>query len=252
MLGTSISVFGGGTGNIISGNHFFQGDVLGNGERSAGIVITTINCKTTFIGNYVDNSYIVWTNEHDATPDFTGGFSFGGLTIVGNIFTASGAASWFRWIHVKPFGSGQFLNGFSITDNVFKAISSDDLDRVEIVDTTHADLDHSKARNVTVTGNMYNGVINRMQNPVTVSVSRSGANISWARDVSEFLPFGGQTRTVTAVVPEGIISNASNVGIYDLPYTSVGQGAEGTEFNLTWSTPVKGKINATVRCDDPT
>jgi hypothetical protein len=96
----------GGTGNIITGNHFFQGDDIGTGERTAGIIFTTINCKTTFIGNYVDNAYIQWTNENDATPDFTIGFSFGGLSVTGNIFTANETASWFRWIHVKPFGTG--------------------------------------------------------------------------------------------------------------------------------------------------
>lgn len=242
----------GGTGNVITGNHFFQGDNAGTGERTAGIIITTVNCKTTFVGNYVDNSYIEWTNEHDATPDLVSGFSFGGLSITGNIFTASGAASWFRWIQVKPFGTGQYLNGFTITDNVFKAINSPDLDRVEMVDTTHADLDHSKARNVTVTGNMYNGVINRMQNPVTVTVSRSGANTSWTKDVSEFLPFGGRTRTVTGIVPEEAIKDVLNAVVYEQPYASVGQGTNGVEFDVTWSKPVKGKVQVTVRSDDPT
>ncbi len=242
----------GGTGNVISGNHFFQGDVSGTGERTAGIIFTTVNVKTTFNGNYVDNSYIEWNNEHDATPDLVTGFSFGGLTITGNIFTANGVPSWFRWIHVKPFGTGQFLNGFTVTDNVFKAINGADLGRVETVDTTHADLDHSKARNVTVTGNMFNGVTNRMQNPVTVTVTRAGPNLSWARDVSEFLPFGGQTRTVVAAVPVGQMKDGSNTPVFEQPYTAVGQGTGGVEFSITWSKPVKGKVNVTVRSDDPT
>lgn len=242
----------GGTGNIISGNHFFQGDVSGTGERTAGIIFTTVNCKTTFNGNYVDNAYIEWSNEHDATPDLVSGFSYGGLIVTGNIFTANSVPSWFTWIRVKPFGTGQFLNGFTITDNVFKAINGAVLDRVETVDTTHAVLDHAKARNVTVTGNMFNGITNRMQNPVTVTVSRAGANTSWARDVSEFLPFGGQTRTVVAAVPEGQIKDASNVPVFEQPYTAVGQGTAGVAFDITWSKPVKGKINVTVRSDDPT
>ena len=242
----------GGTGNIISGNHFFQGDVSGTGERTAGVIFTTANCKTTCVGNYVDNCYIEWTNEHDATPDLISGFSFGGLIITGNIFMSSSSASWFRWIHVKPFGTGQFLNGFTVTDNVFKAITGPNLERVEVADTTHAVLNHSKARNITVTGNMYNGVTARMQNPVTVTVSRSGTNTSWLRDVSEFLPFGGRTRTVTAAIPEGIMQDASNAGVFEQPYAKIGQGTGGTEFELTWSKPVKGNMNVTVRCDDPT
>ncbi len=242
----------GGTGNIILGNHFFQGDISGTGERTAGIIFTTINVKSTFIGNYVDNCYIEWDNQHDATPDFTGGFSFGGLVITGNIFTANGVPSWFRWIHVKPFGTGQFLNGFTITDNVFKAINGANLDRVETVDTTHADIDHTRARNVTVTGNMYNGVADRMQNPVTVTVTRTGPNATWTSDVSEYLPFGGRTRTVTAVIAQGALRDSSNIAVYDLPYSLIGQSTGGVAFSLTWSKPVMGKVNATVRCDVPT
>ncbi|MBE9477186.1 MAG: right-handed parallel beta-helix repeat-containing protein, partial [Proteobacteria bacterium] len=241
----------GGTGNIITGNHFFQGDDSVTGERSAGLKITTNNCKTTFLGNYVDNSYVEWTNEHDATPDLITGFSFGGLVVTGNIFTANGVDSWFRWIHVKPFGTGHFLNGFTVTDNVFKVISGPDIDRVETVDTTHAGLDHTKTRNLTIKGNMFNGVASRMQNPVTISVTRNTPDISWAEDVSEFLPFGGRTRKVSAAIAEGQISDASSQAVFEQPYATVGQGAGGVEFNLTWSKAVSGKVHVTLRSDNP-
>jgi len=123
---------------------------------------------------------------------------------------------------------------------------------VETVDTTHANLDHANARNVTVTGNMYNGVVDRMQNPVTVSVVRSVPDAVWVNDVSEFLPFGGRTRTVTAVIAQGAVRDSANIAIYDLPYSQIGQSTGGVAFSLTWSKPVKGKVNATVRCDNPT
>jgi hypothetical protein len=242
----------GGTGNIITGNHFFQGDGSGTGERSAGMKITTNNCKTTMFGNYIDNAYIEWTNEHDAMPDLITGFSFGGLVITGNIFAASEVANWFRWIHVKPFGTGHFLNGFTVSDNVFKAINGPNIDRVEIVDTTHADLDHSKTRNLTVTGNMYNGVTNRMQNPVTIAVTRNTPDISWVEDVSEFLPFGGRVRKVVAAIPEGQISDALSQAVFEQSYATVGQGTGGVEFNLIWSKAVSGKVHVTLRSDNPT
>ncbi len=242
----------GGTGNIITGNHFFQGDTSGTGERSAGIIFTTVNCKTSFFGNYVDNAYIQWTNEHDATPDFVTGFSFGGLVVTGNIFTTTEAANWFRWIHVKPYGTGHFLNGFTITDNVFKATNGPNLERVEIADTTHAALDHGKARNVTVTGNMYNNINARMQNPVSVTALGSAPTASWEVDVSEYLPFGGQTRTVIAAIPEGQIIDAANQPVFEQPYATVGQGAGGAAIDLIWSKPVTGKMQVTVRCDNPT
>lgn len=242
----------GGTGNIITGNHFFQGDESGTGERTAGMIFTTVNCKTTFYGNYVDNAYIQWTNEHDATPDFVTGFSFGGLVVTGNIFTTTEAASWFRWIHVKPFGEGHFLNGFTITDNVFKATNGPNLDRVEFADTTHAVLDHGKARNVTVTGNMYNNIDNRMQNPVSVTASSFAPTVFWEVDISEYLPFGGQTRAVVAAIPEGQIIDAASQPVFEQPYATVGQGLDGSSIDLTWSKPVIGKMQVTVRCDNPT
>jgi hypothetical protein len=237
----------GGTGNIITGNHFFQGDDTGTGERTAGIIFTAINCKTTFFGNYVDNAYIQWTNEHDAIPDFSIGFSFGGL-----IVTANGIASWFRWIHVKPFGAGHFLNGFTITDNVFKSLNGFNLERVEVADTTHAVLVHGKARNVNVTGNMYNNINSRMQNPVTVSAAVSAPTASWDVDVSEFLPFGGKTRNVIAAIPDGQIMDGVNQPVFEQPYATTGLGVGEASINLTWSKPVSGKVNVTVRCDNPT
>jgi hypothetical protein len=80
-----------GTGNILSGNHFFQGDGVTDGPRTAGLVLCDNNAKTTFEGNYVDNCYIEWGNERDPEPGFTGGLSFHGLTLDGNIFSQPAA-----------------------------------------------------------------------------------------------------------------------------------------------------------------
>jgi len=55
-------------------------------------------------GNYIDNNYIEWTNEHEADPALGAQYSLGGLTITGNIFTASDVAPYFNWIVVKPYG----------------------------------------------------------------------------------------------------------------------------------------------------
>ena len=40
-----------------------------------------------FTGNYIDNCFVEWTNEHDAAPDFSSEYSFGGLSLTGNVFT---------------------------------------------------------------------------------------------------------------------------------------------------------------------
>ena len=53
----------GGTGHIITGNHFFAGDDEAQGVRQAGLVLTDVNLKTTITGNYIDNCFIEMSNE---------------------------------------------------------------------------------------------------------------------------------------------------------------------------------------------
>jgi len=119
-----------GTGHIIMGNHFFQGDDATNGVRLAGIVFTQPNVASLVQGNYVDNCFLEWSNEHDEAPAFLNEFSFGGLTITGNIFTASNVAPWFRWLAVTPRGAGHFISGLSLTGAAFCTFNAT-IDRVE-------------------------------------------------------------------------------------------------------------------------
>ncbi len=88
-----------GTSHMIYNNHFFQGDDEPAGVRLAGLVFTQTNVATVVAGNYIDNCFIEWGNEHDPEPAFSNEFSFGGLNVVGNIFIAStcrppSAGSW--------------------------------------------------------------------------------------------------------------------------------------------------------------
>jgi len=105
--------------------------------RRAGLIFTQTNVSTVVTGNYIDNCFIEWGNEHDATPEFNNEFSFGGLNIVGNVFIASNKSSAFRWIVVKPYGTGHFLNGFSMTGNSFRVFNAT-VDRVEMYETPPA------------------------------------------------------------------------------------------------------------------
>lgn len=241
-----------GTGHIITGNHFFQGDPNTEGQRTAGLVLTAPNVKTTFSNNYVDNCYLQWTNEHDGAPDFQSELSFGGLSIVGNIFMSSNVASWYRPIQIKPYGDNHYINGLNITGNVFKQIKGPALERVDMVDTTFADLDRSRYVDVTVSGNTFHGITRQFQNPITVPVVYNSVSSVWEQDLSEFLPFGGQARVVTAVVPEGRIKSASNGTVYSLPYCAGRIGANEQSVRLNWSEPVSGKVFVTARGDAPT
>ncbi|WP_114964325.1 glycosyl hydrolase family 28-related protein [Alkalilacustris brevis] len=238
-----------GSGHLFVGNHFFQGDSEPQGLRQAGLVLTQTNVKTTITGNYIDNCAIEWTNEHSADPAQLG-FSFGGLTITGNIFTCNGVAPFFRWLVIKPFAPGHFVNGLNISGNVFRTINGA-VERVEMVDTTHADLNYAMFRNISVQGNAFNGVDQRMANPVTLRHDQNTAQGAWTINVGPYLPFGGWARNVTAIVPEGEITGPNDERRTDFPYASTQMGAENSEVRINWASASKGRVLVTARVDNP-
>lgn len=242
----------GGSGHIVTGNHFFQGDNDTLGERTAGIVFADAQAKTVFVGNYVDNAYLEWTNEHDGAPDFQSEFSFGGLQILGNIIFSSNVPSSYRPIHIKPFGQGHYINGMTVTGNNFKTIRGQSLERVDMVDTTYAELDYGRFTDVNVHSNTFQAVAKQFQNPVTVPVVVNTAAASWETDLADYMPFKGRAKVVTAVLPDGAIRTGSNAAVWTMPYASGSIGANGQSARVVWSEAVKGKVFVTARCDAPT
>lgn len=239
-----------GSGNIFTGNHFFQGDDQPLGVRRAGIIFTSSNVKSTLTANYIDNCFIEWNNEHDADPTFTSGFSFGGLTLTGNIFTVNDVAPSFRWLVMAPYGPGHFINGFMANDNVFRTVNTN-IERVDGVDTTRATLDFTRFRNIVIDANTFNGVNQITQSPVVVRHLQNTAANTWVIDASGFLPFGSRARNVTAVVADGQITTAASVGNAEMPWTQSEMGPGGGQINLRWSVALRGRANVTIRCDNP-
>ena len=239
-----------GSGHLITGSHWFQGDTVTDGPKVAGLVFTVPNVKSVVTGNYIDNCFVEMTNEHDATPDFDSQFSFGGLTLTGNVFTANDVAPWFSFLVVKPHGNGHFLQGLSVVSNVFKAINGD-IDRVERVDTSIATLDFSRMRNVTFEANAFNGIGQNTINPVTLEFNQPGAEVNWQLDVSGYLPFGGWSREVTSVVAEGPIQNSGAEPVWAMPYVTTNDGPSNNLVRLTWPEAVSGRVHVTARVDRP-
>jgi hypothetical protein len=240
-----------GNGHLLVGNHWFQGDATANGPRLAGMVFTTPGTKSVLTGNYVDNSYIELTNEHDADPNFdNNSYSFGGLTLTGNIFTANDVATNFSWIVVRPYGSGHFIQGLSVQGNCFRTLNGN-IARIEAVDTTFAGLDNGRMRSVMFEGNTFHGIGQPTYNPVTLEFDQATAAKTWVLNVGGYLPFGGWARTVESVTTEGPITNASNTAIYTMPYVTPNYGANGNQVALTWSENVKGRVQVTARVDNP-
>ncbi|MFN3993069.1 MAG: right-handed parallel beta-helix repeat-containing protein [Tabrizicola flagellatus] len=239
-----------GTGHLIHANHFFQGDNETAGVRRAGLVFTQTNVSTVVTGNYIDNCFIEWGNEHDSAPEENGEFSFGGLNIVGNVFISSSTSTAFRWIVIKPYGPGHFLSGFTLSANSFRSFGVA-IDRVEMVDTSFATLDFTRSRNVRVEGNSFNNVTQWIINPVQVTHTQNTAAETWNVSAGGFVPFGGRIRQVQAVAPEGLVTNSSNAPRYVFPYAVPGTGAGGNEAQVRWGEAVKGKALVTMRMDVP-
>ncbi len=239
-----------GSGNLFIGNHFFQGDDVPAGVRRAGIVFTSTNVKTLLTGNYIDNCHIEWGNEHDSAPEFASEFSFGAMTVTGNIFTTTDASPAARFFVMKPYGPGHFINGLSISDNVFRTVGGN-LDRIDDVDTTFAALDTSRFRNVVVESNAYNGINQATQNPVIIYHVQNTAADVWVVDTLGYLPFGARARNATGLVPEGPLRSDAGAIQFAAPYAEPGQGPQKTLVNVRWPSALKGTVNITVRGDNP-
>ena len=239
-----------GTGTIVSGNHWFHGDGEENGVRKGGIVFTTPNVVATISANYIDNNFIEWTNEHDATPGLGQQYSFGGMTVTGNFFLASDVARWFNFIVIKPYGPGHFIHGLTVSNNVFRLLRGN-IDRIERVDTTFADLNFIRMRNVNFTGNVFHGVNDEIRNPLSVEHRQDTRSETWVVETDGALPFGGRARTVTSIVPEGRIVDAANQPTFAAPWVDTEFGPDGRQFRVVFDREVRGTLRAEVRMDNP-
>jgi len=247
-LGTTMVLFG--NGHLLVGNHWFQGDNVDDGPRTAGVVFTETNVKSVITGCYLDNSFIEWTNEHDSAPSFSNEFSFGGLSITGCIFTANDVAPWFSWLVIKPYGPGHFVQGLTVVGNTFKSINGS-INRIDRVDDSIADLDLGLARMVNFAGNTFNGVSQLTINPVTLEFNQNDNATTWTLSVGGFMPFEGYVRTVSAVVPDGVLLTTGALSVHDMPSVTALDGPEQNRVRLGWRVPTRGRVQVTARCDKP-
>lgn len=247
-LGTTMVLDG--SGHIIVGNHWFQGDNTSDGPLTAGLVFTQTNSKTIITGNYIDNCHIEFSNQHEPFPDFKDQFSFGGVTITGNIFNALNAADWFTFLVVKPFGTGHFVHGLSVIGNTFRSINGS-LNRIDRVDDSIAPLDKSRHRMIEFSGNTFHNIQQETINPVTLEFNQSSTAQTWTLDPSAWLPFEGWTRTVPAVTSASWIEDNNGKNVFESPIVNTLEGNNKDRVKLRWSKAVSGTIQLTVRCDKP-
>ncbi|KNX41299.1 Pectate lyase superfamily protein [Roseovarius tolerans] len=237
-----------GSSSLITDNHVFQGDSASNGVRSAGFVLTRTNNRGMISGNYIDNCFLEWANEHDSAPDFSGEFSFSALSVTGNVFLASDMAPWFTFITVKPHGPGHFLNGMTVTGNTFRAIGS--IDRVETVDTSFADLDFDRVRGITFAENTFHNIDVQAESPLVMAHEEASASAVWVIEPAPRLPFGAWAQTVESVLADGPLRSGGGAVTHVVPYFEASQGPANDRVNLRWPTPVSGRVILRVRIDD--
>ncbi len=238
-----------GQNHLIVGNHFFQGDSIDGGIRSAGIVLAEPSASCIFSNNYVDNAFLEWTNERDATPNLTSGFSFSSLDVTSNIFLSGDVSSSFSFLVVTPYGSGHYLNGLNVAGNRFRSINGS-ITRAERVDTSYADLDFTRTRNVRFEGNSFHGISRPVANPLHKEMQQNTDQQTWVVDTGPGLPFEARALSIDAVAVRGGVRNASNQRNYDHPFVRAQQGPDSDQVHVIWSEAVSGKISVTVRMDN--
>jgi hypothetical protein len=239
-----------GGSHIILGNHLFSEDEEPLGLRRAGLVFCTRNVRGFVVGNYIDNCFIEVSNERDQVPSFSSGFTFGGLVITGNLFLCSNTSPSFRFLVLAPKGSGHSIAGLSVTGNVFRN-GTGAIDRVEMVDTTHATLNAGNYRNLVFANNTFNGITQATVSPILVEHTQNTADETWVVDAGDYLPFGARARNVESHVLEGPARNAGGTVQWVQPYVEVEQGAGDRMVHLRWPSAVRGKAMVKVRCDNP-
>lgn len=240
-----------GGGHIISGNHWFQGDGSGEGLRYAGLVLTQPNVQTTVSGNYIDNASVEWTNEHSAAPNFNGSeFSFGGLTLTGNTFLCSNTVPWFTWITIKPYGTGHFVHGLNVVGNVFKALYAN-VERIDRVDTSIADLNYNNMRNIQFEANTFNGINTYVSNPLMVQITQNSASSSWTSEALTGLPFQAWAKSVQSVVTEASLLTTGGARVDASPTVQTEFGTARRQIRLNWAQALRGRVCVYARMDRP-
>ena len=149
---------------------------------------------------------------------------------------------------IKPFGSGHGISNLTVNGNTFRSINGN-IDRVERIDTSYADIDRTRLRHIQFMGNNFNNIRTRSQNPLRLSHTQNSASSVWSIETGGQLPFTGYARDVEALVAKSEIKSSSNHKTYHMPYVTLEKGSAKDRINLNWPEAVKGQMGLKIRCD---
>lgn len=234
-----------GSGHVISGNHFFQGNRNGTPDRSAGVVLTYKRAKTLIVGNYIDNSWVELTDEQSVYWTDKSSMSFGNLTVTGNIFTANSVGKEFSWIKLRPNGNNCYVDGILVTSNTFYVTGNYEVNRVESVIDDNGTLDMSRSKILRFENNAFKNVENRTICPITREIKQSTAKTTWSVNFSDAMPFGGQVLRAESVV------GMSDLSKNEQPLATLAYGTGGQSLGLKFSGATSGSVIVKVGADLP-
>ena len=99
--------------------------------------------------------------------------------------------------------------------------------------------------------NTFSNVSQPTSSPVMVEHTQNTAADTWIVDAAAYLPFASRARNVMSLVAEGPVTNAANVWLNVMPWVVTEQGPAGNLINIRWTTAVRGRMQVTLRCDNP-
>jgi len=154
------------------------------------------------------------------------------------------------FIVVKPHGADHFIHGLNVTGNVFRTLNGY-IDRVEAIDSSFADLNYDRMRNIVFQGNTFNAVDTGVFNPLTLDAVQVTASSTWTISTDKQLPFQGFARRVTGVVWQDAITNSASANEHATPFAKLRQGTDKDQIALIWPEATKGTATVTIRMDNP-
>ena len=89
----------------------------------------------------------------------------------------------------------------------------------------------------------------QVESPAKVEFVQNTPSDVWTIDLSDYLPFRGEALKVESVLAQGALRNSNNVRQWETPYADVAQGGNRDQIRLNWETPVRGRVQVTVRMD---
>ncbi len=84
--------------------------------------------------------------------------------------------------HCQAYGSGHFIQGLNVVGNVFKALYGN-VERIDRVDTSIADLNYNSMRNLQFEANTFNGINTYVSNPLMIQLTQNTATATWTTPV---------------------------------------------------------------------